>query len=77
MTDVAIQVENLSKQYEIGAARLRHDTLKEWLAHALKGVFGANSQSVPVWALKDISFEVKRGEVIGIIGRNGSGKKRR
>jgi len=74
MSDIAIRVENLSKQYKIGAAQQRHDTLKDLLTHGLKGLFHCNSQSETIWAVKDVSFEVRRGEVVGFIGRNGAGK---
>src|SRR5262249_29393334 len=78
MDDIAIRVKNVSKQYEIGAAKLRSDTLRDQLADGLKTVFRRNGQSrrgtETIWALKDVSFEVKEGEVVGIIGRNGAGK---
>ncbi len=84
--DTVIRVENLSKQYRIGSARGGYKTFRETLADAAKAPFQrlTSSLSTPgsaqsstedtIWALKDVSFEVKQGEVIGIIGRNGAGK---
>jgi len=80
MSDVAIRVSNLGKQYKIGARRQRADTLRDALAGTVKrfvGQFGAGGrpgETNTIWALKDVSFEVKRGEVLGVIGRNGAGK---
>ncbi len=88
MSDLAIRVENLSKQYTLVATRFHHDTLREMLAHGLRSLFSRNGlrssvhglrSSVPgqpstLWALNDVSFEVRHGEVLGIIGRNGAGK---
>ena len=87
MSKTVIKVENISKQYrlgEIGTGTLSHD-LNRWWAKVrgkedpfLKiGETNDRTQkgnSDYVWALKDINFEVKQGEVLGIIGRNGAGK---
>jgi lipopolysaccharide transport system ATP-binding protein len=78
MTDIAIKVENISKKYTIGLAQQKHDTLRDLLVDAVHSPFKKNGkerqeQSI-LWALKDVSFEVKHGEAVGIIGRNGAGK---
>jgi lipopolysaccharide transport system ATP-binding protein len=73
MSDIAISVENLSKQYRIGAKQERQDTLRDWLVSRFRRR-SHNAQDELIWALKDVSFEVKKGEVLGIIGRNGAGK---
>jgi lipopolysaccharide transport system ATP-binding protein len=74
-----IQVENLSKQYRIGARRAPYATLRDKLAEVarspLKRLRGnSKGEAEVLWALRDVSFEVRRGEVLGIIGRNGAGK---
>jgi len=72
--DIAIRVQDLSKRYEI------YDTprhrLKQFFAPRLQSLAGQTPKQYfrEFWALKDISFEIKRGETVGIIGRNGSGK---
>jgi homopolymeric O-antigen transport system ATP-binding protein len=86
MNDIAIRVENLSKLYRIGAKQESYQTLRDTLAGAaaapfrrIRSTFQRSDvqtfeRSNAFWALKDVSLEVKRGEVVGIIGRNGAGK---
>lgn len=71
---VAIKVENLSKKYVIGAAQERQDTLRDWLVAAGRSLRRRPTAENEFWALRDVSFEVQRGEVVGVIGRNGAGK---
>ncbi len=78
MSNIAIQVENLSKRYQLGAGAVQHNTLRDHVMHGLRmltrrGITESGSDSL-FWALRDVSFEVKRGEVLGIIGHNGAGK---
>lgn len=72
--NIAIQVENLSKCYQIYNAP--HDRLKQFIWPQLQKMKGrAPTQFFQeFWALKDVSFKINKGETVGIIGRNGSGK---
>jgi lipopolysaccharide transport system ATP-binding protein len=72
--DIAIRVEGLSKCYEIYAHP--RDRLKQFVMPRLQGLTGQTPKQYfcQFWALKDVSFEIKKGETVGIIGRNGSGK---
>ena len=87
MSEIAIKIENLSKLYtlgKVGSGTLKHDFNKLW--YSIRGkenpylkIGQVNDRTTKekiqfAWALKDINFEVKQGEAIGIIGRNGAGK---
>jgi len=83
MNDIAIRAEGLSKRYRIGLKQEKYKTLRDTLSQTFTAPFrrlGSAFQhqnghrNSSIWALKDLSFELNRGEVIGIIGRNGAGK---
>ena len=72
-SDVAIEVKGLGKRFEIGATQEPYQLLTENLANFVK-TLGRRPKSHEFWALRDIDFEVARGETLGIIGHNGAGK---
>jgi lipopolysaccharide transport system ATP-binding protein len=74
MSRLALQVSRLSKRYRLGeysADTMLRETIMKGMARLLRR---QQKQPQAVWALKDVSFEVKQGEVVGVIGRNGAGK---
>ena len=89
MSDIAVSVHRLSKQYRLGARQKAHGTLRDHLMSGLKSLWNRNDHgggagfngsggsvgdADSFWALQAVSFEVKSGETVGIIGRNGAGK---
>jgi lipopolysaccharide transport system ATP-binding protein len=86
MSNHAIRVDGLSKQYRIGSKQQGYKTLRDTLVETFVSPFrraqkllsgqayGAAELGETIWALKDVSCEIKRGEVVGIIGPNGAGK---
>jgi lipopolysaccharide transport system ATP-binding protein len=86
MSEYALRVDKISKRYRIGMARLRYATLRDslvgaanaparWLNRITHHKQRSDGEGLDhIWALKDISFDVKQGQVLGIIGRNGAGK---
>src|SRR4030066_1847097 len=86
MSEIVIRVEGLGKKYHIGKKYVQYSTFRQFIVDGInkpiqrmRNLLQGNPSGVAeleetIWALKDVSFEVKKGEVIGIIGRNGAGK---
>jgi lipopolysaccharide transport system ATP-binding protein len=82
MSEAIISVENLSKRYLIGRQASQGDGLRHVLERAIRAPFAwassgqaaKNEKTEEFWAVKDVSLEIKQGEMMGVIGRNGAGK---
>ena len=78
--DTSIVVQGIGKRYNIGAFQERQDTLRDLIVNQVQNLGGllrkgkGRSKKEYIWALRDVSFEVKQGQALGIIGRNGAGK---
>jgi lipopolysaccharide transport system ATP-binding protein len=78
MSKIAIKVHSLSKKYDIVVGEYHHDTLRDQISDTVRSVFRSNghyrAKNTTFWALKNLSFAVNAGEVVGVIGKNGAGK---
>jgi lipopolysaccharide transport system ATP-binding protein len=84
MTELAIRVENLGKRFRIGTAPERYKTLRDTIVAGVNApiqrlrrgssLTSTSKEASTIWALRNISFEVRQGQVLGIVGRNGAGK---
>src|SRR5262245_30975939 len=78
MSEIAIRAQHLCKQYTVGVEKHWHTALRDHLAECSRSLFRCNRQPHsdrhPLLALKDVSVEIRPGEIVGVIGRNGAGK---
>jgi lipopolysaccharide transport system ATP-binding protein len=77
VSDVAIRAEGLGKRYRLGQGhsyRALRDTISDVVTRPFRRRSASRAGRSFIWALKDVSFEVRQGEVLGVIGRNGAGK---
>ncbi|MEJ0038437.1 MAG: ABC transporter ATP-binding protein [Gammaproteobacteria bacterium] len=74
--NIAIKVDGLGKRYSLGAGGRQHDSIRDLLVDKVGGLFRRKRSQGPneFWALNDASFEIKKGENVGLIGLNGAGK---
>src|SRR3990172_12418944 len=77
MSMIAIRADGLSKKYRISADNQVYDTLRDLFTDGIRNLLGRNGgrgEPETIWALRDVSFKIPQGQIVGIIGRNGAGK---